>query len=382
MYKKASSKVNYQEITDKIIDLMEGGILPMGSQWSSDRYKMLPFNLATGKMYRGMNIMNLWVHEQTKGYKSNGWITINQMRTIATEDELDEPIRLRTLPDDEPGRAPNKTGQRGVPVFHGDNFIPGEWKLQETSDDTEVWRSERTGDYAGRSQISRSYLKCVGKVFNLDQIENLPDKYKVFDELRPLEEREPEITAMTDSYGIPINLSPDGGCYYVPAKHEIFLVHQDLFKTPEDFERVKFHELCHSTGHPTLLARRKDTDEKRTRDEYAFEELIAELGAAFMCAHFGIPGLMVHAEYIEHYIKVLKKDNKAIFSAAAKAQAAVELLMSHSPKEANHGNPKSPDFKSKAFQYQSEEGQNKPAKHGRAGGVDQSDRRNTSPDSP
>jgi antirestriction protein ArdC len=65
-------------------------------------------------------------------------------------------------------------------------------------------------------------------------------------------------------------------------------------------------------------------------EQVAKEELVAEIGAAFMCANFGIPGLMVHAEYIEHYVKILKNDDRAIFTAAAKAQAATELLMSHS----------------------------------------------------
>jgi len=328
MYTKHSRKVNYTDITAKIIKMMKDGIMPMGSQWQSDRYKVLPFNLATGKMYRGINILNLWVEEMDKGFKSNGWITINQMRKIVTDDELDEPIRLITLPHDAQGRAENKTGQTGTPVFHADKFIPSEWKLQDSGSEEEIFRSEKTGDYANHSQVIRTYLKCVGIVFNLDQIENLPKKYQSFDALRPLEEREPDITTLTSTYGVPILLSETGGCYYRVDKHSVYLVHQDQFKSPTDFERVKFHELIHSTGHPSLLGRLK-IGEKRTMEETAKEELVAELGAAFMCAQFGIPGLMVHAEYIDHYVKVLKKDNRAIFTAAAKAQTATELLMSH-----------------------------------------------------
>ena len=333
MYKKNSTKVNYSEITAKIIEMMEDGILPMGSQWETARYKMLPFNLATGKMYRGMNILNLWVTEMTKGYKSNGWITINQMRRIYIDDEMDEPIRLITLPEDAPNRGDGKTGQKGTPIFHGDNFIPNEWKLQDSGSEKEVFRSERTGDYADRNQVTRAYLKCVGKVFNLDQIENLPKKYQTFDALRPLEEREPEIARLTSTYGVPIVIDPGNSrCYYQIKEDVIYMVHQDNFKSPADFERVKFHEMCHSTGHPSRLAR-MEIGQKRNMEEYAKEELIAELGAAFMCAQFGIPGLMVHAEYLEHYIKALKKDDRAIFKAAAKAQAAVELLMSHLPEQ-------------------------------------------------
>lgn len=355
MYKKSSTKVNYADITGKIIELMQEGILPCGSQWESNRSKMLPFNLATGKTYRGMNIVNLWCEELINKYTSNGWITINQMRQIKIEDELDEPIRLITLPDNAPNRKETKTGQSGVPIFHGDTFIPREWKLQDTGDSEEVWRSERSGDYAGRNAIIRTYLKRVGTVFNLDQIENLPEKYQKFDALRPLEEQEPYITAMTEAWGVPILVSNDGRCYYHTKNHDIHLVHQDLFKTPADFERVKFHELVHSTGHPNHLAR-LEISKERTLEELAREELVAEIGAAFMCANFGIKGLMVHAEYIDHYIKLLKKDNKAIFTAAAKAQTAVELLLSHLPKEANHADNKSNDFPTETFSVKSPQG--------------------------
>jgi len=82
MYKKTSQSVNYEGITAQIIELMEQGIMPMGSQWETGRNKILPFNLSTGKMYRGINILHLWVTEMKRGFKSNGWITINQMRTI------------------------------------------------------------------------------------------------------------------------------------------------------------------------------------------------------------------------------------------------------------------------------------------------------------
>jgi len=330
MYRKFSTKVNYSEITSKIIDLMKQGTLPLGSQWTGGSNKMLPFNLATGKMYRGMNILHLWIAEMDRGYTSNGWMTIAQMRKITTDDEMDEPIRLKTLAEDHPDRADNRTGQKGVPVFHADTFIPKEWKLQED----DIYRSERSGDYASQKVVTKSYLKVVGTVFNLEQLENLPEKYKIFDALEPLEVQQPTITTMTDAYGVPIKVSNNGRCYYVPQNHEIHIVHQSLFKTPEDFERVKFHELIHSTGHPTLLNRDGvalcNTDDI---EKYAFEELVAELGAAFMCANFGIPGMMVHASYLTHYCKVLQKDNRAIFRAATKAQAAAELLLSHLPKQ-------------------------------------------------
>jgi antirestriction protein ArdC len=329
MYKNQTVKVNYTDITNEIISLIEQGIMPMGNQWTSTRNQCLPFNLLTNKQYKGINILHLWVTEMKNKYTSNGWITINQMKQIGLDEK--EPIRLITLPDDAPNRADNKTGQKGVHVFHAGTFIPKEWKMQQTNGEP-VFRSEHNGDYADEKDITKSYLKVAGTVFNLDQIENLPEKYQNFDELKPFEDQEPEITKLTNAYGVPILLSPDGRCYYRMDEHKIYLVHQDLFKSLTDFERVKFHELVHSTGHESLLARiGVQENTKKDMATYAFEELVAEFGASFLCAQFGIPGLMVHAEYIDHYVKLLKKDNKAVFKAAAKAQAAVEFLMSHLP---------------------------------------------------
>jgi antirestriction protein ArdC len=328
MYKQHSTKVNYSEITDKICTLMEEGTLPMGSQWNTARNKSLPFNLSTGKMYNGSNVMWLWVEEWSKKYTSNGWITINQMRTIGKEEDIR--VNLITLPEDAPNRGKSKTGQKGVSVFHAGSFIPKEWKLQDA--ETNTFRSDLSGDYADGSQIGKSYLKVVGTVYNLDQIENLPEKYKQFDKLKPIAEREPEINSMVESYNVPIEVSKDGRCFYRIDEHKIYLVHQEHFKSHTDFLRVLFHELTHSTGHSSLLARTGvQLGGDRSSSTYAFEELVAELGAAFLCAQFGIEGLMVHAEYIEHYVKMLRQDDRAIFRAASKAQAAVDLLMSHLP---------------------------------------------------
>jgi antirestriction protein ArdC len=212
MYKKSLTKVNYQEITNQLIKIMEDGVIPMGSRWTNERNKRMPFNIATGKSYRGMNIIHLWVNEMVNNYTSNGWMTINQMRTINMEEE-GKPIKLIHLPHNTPGRADNKTGQTGVPVFHSGTFIPREWEMQNTGDNP-VYRSNQSGDYANKNEVTYTYLKIAGHVFNLDQIENLPEKYAKFDELLPFEDMQPEIAHMTTSYGCPIN-RPDTRHYSI-----------------------------------------------------------------------------------------------------------------------------------------------------------------------
>jgi antirestriction protein ArdC len=112
------------------------------------------------------------------------------------------------------------------------------------------------------------------------------------------------------------------------------------FPTPADFEQVEqyystaFHELVHFSGAKHRLNR--DMTGKYKDPKYSFEEIVAELGAAFLCAHLGIRAELRHAGYIQSYLEALKEDDKAFFRAAAKAQQAVDFLRAHSePVEPN-----------------------------------------------
>src|SRR6185295_20206466 len=96
------------------------------------------------------------------------------------------------------------------------------------------------------------------------------------------------------------------------------------FKSIAEFYNTLFHELVHWTGHVSRLDRKLDTRFTDPSERYAAEELVAELGAAFLCAEFAIDGDLRAAGYITSWIKLLKDDNKAIFTCASKAQAAVD----------------------------------------------------------
>ena len=307
----SSSKEDYSGVTDSIIKLMEDGTFFTGQGWESDVHH-LPFNFTTDEMYRGINIINLWVTQMTKGYQSMGWMTLRQARNIGA--------KLKVLPANAPDRGDSKTGQKGTAVFKaGDGWIPSEWKIVTGSED--LYRSQKTGDYEEGDNLRRSYLKRVGTLFNLDQFDNLPIEPREANH-KPLPET--EINNLLDNHPVPVFVSQNGRCYYDPRKDNIYMVHENDFTDHNTYLLTLFHELTHSTGHKSRLDR---FPPKIDKTYYAKEELIAELGAAFLGARFGIPGGMVHAHYLQHYIAHLKEDDRAIFKAAAAAQTAVELLL-------------------------------------------------------
>ena len=111
---------------------------------------------------------------------------------------------------------------------------------------------------------------------------------------------------------------------FIPSLDKIHLPNKTEFKSIPDFYATALHELTHWTGHKSRLVR--DFSGRFGDAAYAFEELIAELGAAFLCASTGVDGQLQHDSYIASWLKVLKNDKKAIFTAAAAARKAAEFL--------------------------------------------------------
>jgi antirestriction protein ArdC len=172
-------------------------------------------------------------------------------------------------------------------------------------------------------------------VFNVEQIEELPEKYFVKApepaNRLPLIESAERFFAAT---GAAIRHAGDKA-YYSPSADVIVLPAPEAFKDAESYAATKAHELAHWTKHPTRLDR--DLRGKRFGDDgYAREELVAEMAAAFVCAGLGITAepREDHASYLAHWLGILKEDKRAIFQAASHAQKAVDYLHSLQPKEA------------------------------------------------
>ena len=277
----------YQEVTDRIIQAMETAKASgVASLWDGAGERAgLPLNHATGKPYSGINVLILWAAAGAHGYRSNRWLTYQQTKSAG-------------------GQV--RKGEHGTQcVFY---------KPIEAEEVNE----------AGETEIKRAAVLKSFTVFNLDQVDGIeaPDATTV----RPVFEARAEAERILKDSGARIT---EGGnqAYYQRATDSIRLPDRHRFHTPENFYATALHELTHWTGHESRLAR---TFGKRFGDEaYSMEELVAEIGAAFAIADLGMIHATIeqHASYLDSWLRVLKSDKKAIFTAAAQAARAHAYLM-------------------------------------------------------
>ena len=162
-------------------------------------------------------------------------------------------------------------------------------------------------------------------VFNVDQCEKLPDSIYTGKpmRLRNPDKRDEFADAFLHSTGADIR-EGQGEAFYVPSRDFISMPAFDAFKSADHFYNVAFHELTHWAGHKSRLDR--DLNNRFGARNYAAEELIAELGAAFLCAEFGFDGDVRNAGYIASWIELLKADKRAFFTACSNASKAADYL--------------------------------------------------------
>ncbi len=270
----------YEQITSQILAALENGTNGWQELWDKSIDTGNPHNLLTGKDYSGVNVMMLWVTAWMRGYGSNEWLTFKQAAAMN-------------------GRI--RRGEKGTAcVFF------------------------RKVDLPKKSDEERDRTRSIAKgffVFNREQIDGLPPselKAKTFD---PLADGEAILNASH------ANIKHGGNeAYYRASTDTIQLPCKASFSAAENYYAVALHELTHWTGHSTRLDR---TRGERFGDEaYAFEELVAELGAAFLCARLKLKGrLENHADYIASWVKILKTDTRAVLTAASQAEKAANFVL-------------------------------------------------------
>lgn len=287
----------YQTVTNTIIQQLESGTVPWQKPWVGDDsgFMALPRNQATGKLYRGINILLLWSSAIKHGYQEGEWGTFKQWQ------EKKKLIRK---------------GEKGSTIIYYDTF-------EKEEEDGEIKKIP--------------FIK-TSVVFNRCQLANYEPPVKVVSEhVEPLWEKIYPIEEFIENTKAVIE-HKDEGAYYSPSEDKIVMPHPENFVATaeitgsEAYYSTLFHELTHWTGNKNRLDR---TNHKEWGDSiYAHEELIAELGAAFICAGMEIATIDKggHAGYIEHWLKVLKEDKKFIFTAASEASKAVDYLNSLQPK--------------------------------------------------
>ena len=281
----------YARVTANIVAALERGTPPWVRPWSAAA-DPVPVNATTRRPYRGANWVQLQLHAAVRGYSRNVWLTYRQAS------ELGAQVRM---------------GEHGVPVVF--------WKLRkvDATAETQPWPDEQEV-HEKVVPLLRTYT-----VFNVQQIDGLPPH--LLPAPAPVE-WEPEAAAEE----ILLRADPDlrhGGnrACYRPEADVIQLPDRGAFPDSASFYATALHELVHWTGHPKRLHR--DLSGRFGDESYAMEELVAELGAAFLCASCRIDGRLQHDSYLASWLKVLRNDKRAIFVASTKAQNAADLLLPH-----------------------------------------------------
>ncbi|USA60153.1 zincin-like metallopeptidase domain-containing protein [Qipengyuania citrea] len=275
-------------ITQEIIARLESGTKPWIKPWRGVPVSR-PLR-ACGIPYRGMNVFWLWMVADMCGYASPFWMTYNQAKEL--------------------GAQVRKGEKSTIAIFY--KSYTKEVEAPDTGEKTDE---------------SRLVLKAY-PVFNADQVEGLPER---FHPAATLEVVEPEgRQAELDSFfaRIPAVLRQQGDeAYYEPVADRVTMPPAHLFSGFDHYYATLAHELSHWTGHASRLDR--NLKNRFGSAAYAAEELIAELSSAMLGAELGLPvtHLDSHASYIEHWLKLLKQDDRAILTAAAKAEEASRLLL-------------------------------------------------------
>jgi antirestriction protein ArdC len=216
------------------------------------------------------------------------------------------------------GRAGSQ-GEKGNLVVHAGTFTP---KDGETGEPVTTSEGE---------EATRKFLKKY-VVFNVEQIDGLDmSKYPVPRiEIKNRDQRDADLDAAFARWPVPY---AEGGssAYYSPAADHIQMPAFADFESGNAFYATLAHEAVHSTGHAKRLARETLRDYGKSREIRAEEELIAEVGAAMLCAQLGMEPTERedHAAYVASWLTALRNDKRAIFRAATAAQAASELILSH-----------------------------------------------------
>ncbi len=278
----------YTNVTNRIITALEQGTPPWVCPWQDGT--AMPSNLATGKPYRGINVIMLYVEAMSRNYTDNRWLTFKQSNEIGA--------RIRK-------------GEHGTLIVF--------YRLREINDDR--------GDVADSNTAAKRSIPMLKTytVFNASQLECIPDRFV----LRPEHAWQP----IAEAEQLIINTGAvicHGGnrAFYRPSDDIIQLPPSESFGKPDDYYATALHELCHWTGHPSRLNR--VLGGRRDIEAYAYEELIAEIGAAFLCTHSGLPGRLEHASYIDSWLDALRRDKRLIFVAAGAAQKATDFVLGSS----------------------------------------------------
>lgn len=287
----------YDQITSQIIAELENGIIPWQKPWANGSF-MGCISHTTGRPY---SLLNQWL----LGGRAGEWLTYKQIQ-------------------DEGGRV--RKGEKASTVVFW-SFV-NKTELEAVCDEN--------GDEIGtKSVIVESYPILKGyTVFHIDQTEGIKPRFNneaVKYEHEPIEEAEIAIENYISREGLKLEIKNSDRAFYRPSTDSVTVPEREQYKVKEQYYSTLFHELTHSTGHESRLNRLGVAGLHYFGDtEYSKEELIAEIGASFMCQTVGIDcakAFKNSVAYIQSWLNALKGDKKLIVAAAAKAEQAVNYML-------------------------------------------------------
>ena len=271
----------FQQITNSIVAQLETGVRPWAKPWREGvGFSDFPRNLS-GRAYRGANVFWLQMRAEAMGYAEPVWLTFNQAKAAG---------------------GSVKKGEKGTAVFF--------WKFDKKTD-------PKTGELKSTCMV-RTYV-----VFNVAQVEGvtIPERRAV-----PMAERVASAEALLEATEARVSWGGNKA-FYAPSFDSVQMPPREAFKSADALYGTLFHELGHWTGHASRLDR--NLANRFGSEAYAFEELVAELTAAYVCGSAGFYAAPRedHAAYIASWLKVLKADPRAFITAASQAQKAADFLL-------------------------------------------------------
>jgi antirestriction protein ArdC len=279
----------YEEITSKIIAELKAGRLPWVQPWDSSRVSAplgLPRNAATGRAYSGINVLILWSAVVEHGFSGQSWLTFKQALALG-------------------GHV--RKGERGTTIVYADRFVP----------DDERERAHQEGD----EPRSIPFLKRF-TVFNAEQCEGLPEGLAVAPPPVDTSLILPQAEELIRATGADIRIGGDKA-YYDVAGDFIRVPPPQAFFEPINWHRTVLHELAHYSG-PRLG---RDMSGPFGSQTYVYEELIAEICSAYVCAALAIVPTVRHADYLGAWVELLTEQDRAIVRAASAASKAADYLL-------------------------------------------------------
>ncbi len=272
----------YQIVTNRIIKELEKGVIPWRKPWSGGG---MPMSFVTKKPYRGVNCLLLRLTDFTEPY----FLTFNQVQKL--------------------GGSVKPESKSHIVVYW--NWIESKTQLNKKGEPEKM-------------PILRYY-----RVFNIQQVSGIEYQSTVKDNSEFKKDENCEVIINNYANGPKVR-HEEQRAYYRPVADCVNMPKKETFSTSEEYYATLFHEEVHSTGHQTRLKREGIVNVSSFgSDVYSKEELIAETGAAFLCARTGIANLTFKnsVAYIQGWLAVLKKDSKFLINATAKAQKAVDFIL-------------------------------------------------------